>query len=186
MSQDEQEPTKLYVLLAKISRVPVLVALLAFYLLFALYILPNGANEMETGPLDLKFSYSPATAYEMIEAYGEQGRARYARSAMTMDVAYPIVYTLMFIVWISLALKGTNLSPTRQCWVSMSPLSVFILDLTENAGIVAMLKTYPDQHNTLATATSLATSAKWIAAAFTITMTLIITAHWAYRKITRR
>jgi len=141
---------------------------------------------MDTGPLDLKFSYSPETAYEIIEAYGEEGRVSYARGAMTVDVAYPIVYTLMFMVWITLALRSANMNLTRRCFLSMLPLSVFVLDLIENTGIVAMLKLYPEKHETLAMATSFATSAKWSAAAVVILTTLSATLHLAWRRVANR
>jgi len=170
-------------MLSAISRVPVLITLVLLYALFVLYIFPNSGNGTEIGPLDLKFSYSSETAYEMIAAYGQEGRARYARSAMTVDVAYPIVYTLLFMVWLSLALNGTNLAPGQRCIVSLLPLSVFFLDLVENAGIVALLKSYPDQHETLVTATSLATSAKWSSAILVISLTLTATVHSAWRKM---
>lgn len=172
--------------LEKISRLPVLAVLIVLYLVFVLYIFPNSAFDMDTGPLDLKFSYSPETAYEMIEAYGEEGRASYARAAMTVDVAYPIVYTLMFMVWLTLALRSANVSSSRRCFISMLPLSVFVLDLIENTGIVTMLKLYPEKYETLAMATSFATSAKWSAAAVVILITLGATLHLAWRRIASR
>ncbi len=184
MPEDEQGTLNPFRMLTAISRVPVLVVLIFLYLVFVLYVFPNSAYEGEVGPLDLKFSYSPATAYDMIESYGEEGRARYARSAMTIDFAYPIVYTLLFMVWITLAVKGANMSDARRCFIAMVPLSVFILDLTENTGIIILLKTYPAHHETLAMATSFATSAKWSAAGLVIVMTLLATAHWAWRRLT--
>lgn len=186
MPQDNQNLINPCTVLIKISRVPVLVILIALYLIFVGYIFPNSAYESEVGPFDLKFSYSTETAYEMLEAYGEEGRSRYARSVMTIDLAYPIVYTLMFMVWLTLVLKGSHLTPARQCALSLSPLSVFVLDLIENTGIVTLLNTYPERHETVVTATSFATSAKWSAAAIVIAITLIATVHWAWRRITSR
>jgi hypothetical protein len=66
------------------------------------------------------------------------------------------------------------------------PLSVLLLDLIENTGIVILLKTYPQRHEALVTATSLATSAKWSAAAVVILATLIATAHCAWRRLRGR
>jgi len=125
-----------------------------------LYVFPDSGFESNVGPLDLEFAYSPETAYVMIESYGEEGRWRYAISAMTVDVAYPLVYALLFMVWITLALKGTNLNANWQCIVTCLPLSVLVPDLIENTGIVTLLKSRPTRLNTLVAATSLATSAK--------------------------
>jgi hypothetical protein len=181
MSENEQASAGTQTILEKISRVPVLAVLVVLYLVFVLYIFPNSAYETEVGPLDLKFTYTPDTAYQTIEAYGEEGRARYAVSAMTVDVGYPVVYTLMFAVWITLALRGSKLSPARQHFASMLPFSVFVLDIMENTGIIAMLKTYPTRHDTLAFVTSLATSAKWSAAGVVIALTLVVTMHRLWR-----
>jgi len=172
-------------LLGAISKFPVLLILIALYLVFVLFIFPNFGYDADAGPLDLKFSYSPDEAYETIESYGEEGRAQYALGEMTIDVVYPVVYTLMFSVWITLALNGASLSSAKRCLVSMSPMAVFVLDMFENAGIVAMLKMYPDRHDTLATATSFASSSKWSAAAFVILLTVGTTAHRVWRRISR-
>lgn len=181
MLESDTKPGDHCRILSAVSRFPVLVVLVILYAFFVLYVFPNSGDGNGVGPLDLKFSYSPETAYAMIEAYGDEGRSQYARGAMTIDVAYPIVYTMLFMVWLTMATRGTNLSPARQCFVSLIPLSVFILDLVENAGIVALLKTYPERHDALVTATSLATSAKWLSAGFVISTALMMTAHSAWR-----
>jgi hypothetical protein len=186
MSDIQKPLTKISVVLTAISKAPILVFLIALYLAFVLYVFPNSAYESTAGPLDLKFSYSPDTAYETLDAFGEEGRAKYARGAMTIDFAYPIIYTLMFSVWINLVLKSAPLPQTRQNIVALSPLTVFVFDLTENAGIIALINTYPVRHDALATATSFATTAKWCAAGIVITITIIATAHWAWRSLSSR
>ena len=176
MSEQSPHTFAICKLLTAISSMRLLGALIVAYLFFVLYVFPNSGFDSNVGPLDLEFSYSPETAYSMIESYGEEGRSRYAISAMTVDVAYPLVYTLLFMVWITLALKGTSLSANWQCIVTCLPLSVLVLDLLENSGIVILLKSWPTRHNTLVAATSLVTSAKWSAAGFVILVTLLTTA----------
>ena len=66
------------------------------------------------GPLDLLFSYSPETAYEHLRSFGEQGRAAYAQMSLTADTAYPIIYTAVFMVLITLlARKAWPARPAR-------------------------------------------------------------------------
>lgn len=169
--------------LAAIATAPVLVVLIVMYAFFVLYVFPNAENGSGVGPLDLKFSYSADTAYEMIEAYGQQGRDRYVRTAVTVDLAYPIVYTLLLMVWISLSLREAAISPVRTCIAVMVPGVTFLLDLIENAGIVIMLRAFPQRHETLANMTSLATSAKWLAAGVAVLVAITSTAFAVRRRI---
>jgi hypothetical protein len=178
--------TKLTTALSKISSLRVLVVLIALYLVFVLYLFPNSAYESAAGPLDLKFTYTPDTAYKTLEAFGEEGRAQYARGAMTIDLAYPVVYTLMFAVWLTLVLKNAPQKFNPKGTVPLLPLTVFIFDLTENAGVIALIKTYPDRHDAVAWATSFATTSKWLCAGFVISLTGLFTLHSAWRRLSNR
>ncbi len=48
-------------------------------------------------PLDLMFFYTPAKAFEMMDKYGEAGRAVYLKIELTADIIYPIIYTLFMV-----------------------------------------------------------------------------------------
>src|SRR3990172_5003926 len=75
---------------------------------FVGFIMPIAAALMKgdaggPGPIDLQFFYTPAKVYGMIEAYGEYTRAFYRNVELTVDIIYPIVYTLFFsllITWL--------------------------------------------------------------------------------------
>lgn len=178
-------PTRACRALDRISSPALLIALMLCYLLVVFVLFPAMASEAArgTGPLDLLFHYSPDRAYAMIEAYGPQGRSAYRLSALTADVVYPVVYSLMFSVWLTLLLRPR--APGR-CLLQILPFTVLIADLLENSGIVAMLTLYPARHDGLAMATSLMTSVKWSLAALMIGATVVFTLRAAASRLATR
>jgi len=169
--------------LNRISRPSVLAVLIVLYLVFVLLLFPALSGGTGAVPLDLLFSYSPGQAYERIESYGADVRHSYAISAMTLDVAYPLTYSLLFSVWLTLLLKSDS---RLACGTRMLPFVILILDLLENSGIVVMLVSYPQRLDTLATATSLATSLKWVFAVTVIVVTVGLNLIKLLRSILRR
>ena len=173
-------------ILDRITNLRSFVVLVALYLVFPLYLFPNSAYESDVGPLDLKFSYTPEEAHATLGAFGEEGRARYARAAFTLDLAYPIVYTLLFIVWLRLVTREALSGSCAYLALTFSPLSVFVFDLLENTGIVLLITRFSDEPDPFARFVSVATSVKWISAAAVILLTLASTAYWGWRRISKR
>jgi len=169
--------------LNKISRPSVLVLLIVLYLVFVLLLFPALSSGSGAAPLDLMFSYSPTQAYDLIESYGPDVRHSYAISAMTLDVAYPLTYSLLFSVWLTLLLKSNG---RMACVIRMLPFVILIFDLLENSGVVVMLIRYPQRLDTLATATSLATSLKWVFAVTVIVVTLGLSLNKLFRSFLQR
>lgn len=152
-----------------ISRPLVLFFLIILYLLIILVLFPAFATAAYAQPLDLLFYYSPDKAYTLIESYGPQVRHSYAISALTLDVIYPLTYSLMFSVWLSLLLKQGN---RLKCAITMLPFVILIFDLFENSGIVVMLLNYPQRLDIIAQMTSLATTTKWTLVILVLGLTL--------------
>lgn len=155
----------------KISRPAVLLSLIVLYLFIILLLFPAFATEAYASPLDLMFHYSPDQAYALIESYGPKVRHSYAISALTLDVIYPLTYSLLFSVWLSMLLKGQG---SFKCAVVMLPFVILLFDLLENSGIVIMLLNYPQRLDIIAQLTSMATSIKWIFAVAVILLTLCL------------
>jgi len=142
---------------------------MAVYLVFPLFLFPHAAGGSNSMPLDLMFAYSPEQAYAQLASFGEQGRVNYARTTVAVDLAYPVVYTLLFAVWLCLLLRGRN----RYCsYLSMLPFAIFVFDIIENAGILLLLANYPREIYWLALATSVATTIKWLIVAPVVLLTL--------------
>lgn len=143
------------------------------------YIMPAAAGILAFAannsvlPLDLMFFYTPEKAFEMMEKYGEQGRALYLRIELTADIIYPIIYTLFLGLLISwLFQRGFKPESPMQKW-NIMPVGGFVFDLLENLGIVSMLSMYPAQPAALAWLTMIAGSIKWAFAIVSIGLILI-------------
>ena len=147
--------------------------------LMAGYIMPAAGAIMALAannsvlPLDLMFFYTPEKAFEMIEKYGQEGRAIYMRIELTADLIYPIIYTLFFGLLISwLFQRGFKPESPMQKW-NVMPLGAWFFDLLENIGIVSMLSMYPAQPAALAWLTMIFGSVKWAFAFISIGLILI-------------
>lgn len=135
-------------------------ALIVNFVLFPL-LMPAGEG---LKPLDVMFAYSPAEAYGMIAAYGEEARQDYVRGLLLIDFAYPIVYSLLLGFGIYLLWHNPRLS--------MQPLLIMAADYLENTGILIMLTAWPERVTGLATVTSIFTTLKWSMVALAVILIL--------------
>lgn len=124
-------------------------------------------------PLDLHFSYTPTYAYQLLGEYGAEGRAFYAFFTMTADLVYPIIYTLLLCALVGHAWKifiEDNFRLSRFIFV---PFLVLLFDYAENICVFILLKNYPTQMDSLASLSSIFTSAKWICVGLCIVIILV-------------
>ncbi|MEE9373107.1 MAG: hypothetical protein V3V00_08650 [Saprospiraceae bacterium] len=128
---------------------------------------PWAGNELRevapkaAGPIDLKFSYSQNEVYQMIESYGEKGRDIYIMSTVGIDLIYPIIYNIVFILILIILFKKKYPLHGRKHLLAFLPIVVFFADILENTGILLMLNNYPDRLRNVAFLTSACTSIKW-------------------------
>ena len=124
-------------------------------------------------PLDLLFFYTPAEAFAMIEKYGPAGRALYIKIELSVDIIYPIVYTLFLGLLISwLFQRAFKPDSKMQKW-NVMPVGALLSDLMENIGIVTMLALYPSQSVLLAWLTMLLGLVKWALLCLSIGLVLL-------------
>ena len=112
--------------------------------------------------LDLRFGFSPAEAHELLEALGEPGRAQYRLLETTLDLVYPLVYTGLFVLLLSLLYRQAIAVGSSLRAVNLLPFLVLLMDYLENAGIVRMINRFPEQSDALARWVSGLNQAKWI------------------------
>ena len=143
------------------------------------YIMPLAAGILALAannsvlPLDLMFFYTPQKAFDMIEKYGEGGRAIYSKIELTADILYPVIYTLFFGLLISwLFQRGFKPNSPMQKW-NVIPVGTWLFDLLENVGILSMLSIYPSRSDILAWITMLIGSLKWAFAFVSIGLVLV-------------
>jgi hypothetical protein len=151
----------------------------ALAVLFAVVIVPAAQEKIEalSGGLnlvDLEFYYSPEKVFGMISAYGEEGRAVYRNFAMTWDILYPVVYSTLLALVISILLRNTSLENSAMRMLNLLPFGAMIFDWLENAGIVAMLTAHPQTPSTVARLASAATTAKWSVSALCLLVLLAL------------
>ncbi|MBK9461404.1 MAG: hypothetical protein IPN94_18765 [Sphingobacteriales bacterium] len=153
---------KLY---AKANGKTILLALAAF-LVFNALILPTAEQHIKAysggvGVLDLQLGYTPDKAYDMVAAYGEQGRQLYAMVEIIADTFYPLIYTLFFCLLISFIYQKTTQVGTKLRLINLVPLLSMGFDYLENSCILTLLLTFPNRYNAVAQVGSVFTLLKW-------------------------
>jgi len=166
--------------LRRVSSRSVLAALLVADLLILLLLFPAAAADGQILPLDLRFGYSIELVYSTFDALGDAGRRRYMIGILSVDLLYPLVYSSLFAVWLTLLLPRDT-SVTRV--LRLLPFAILIADLLENTSIAIMLAQYPERMEFLARAASIFTASKWSLAAVVVASTLALTARAALRAL---
>lgn len=127
--------------------------LLVLEMFFAGFLMPLIQGMLQGGsggiaPLDLMIFAGPDEIFSMIARYGDV--TFYRNVELTVDILYPIVYTLFFSLAISwLFQRGFSPSNPVRRW-NVLPLGAWFFDLLENLTIVALLSLYPMQPSALA------------------------------------
>ena len=144
-------------------------------------LIEDPAGELEK--IDTKIYYSPAELYEIIDAYGDQGRRVYAVSHLSADVLFPLVYSFFFGLLIAYIFQRAF---PKDSWVqrlNLVPFVLLIFDLLENLGVVILLLAFPTQMEGLARFTGILTSVKWILAGITVALSVVGTGAWLVRRL---
>ncbi len=164
---------KLAAFVNRISSIPVLIISLLLFMSFILYFLPNHQTKSakfmnDVGTLDLSFFSTPDKIYQIAEAYGEEGREKYILSKFTIDLAWPFVFTLLYLVFINLSLgyvhgaKGANLSAFA--------LATLSFDYIENILAAVVMAAYPVKFDFLTWVLTFTTCFKWTSMGFISTL----------------
>lgn len=120
-----------------------------------------------TSILDIKCSYTTATAYALFSNLGKEGRYAYKISELFIDIPYAIIYGLTYTFILNSFNKMKNYK-----YLIFIPLFISFFDLLENTGIIVMLTKYPTKLATICNLTSIFTSLKWIFAIITLALFL--------------
>jgi hypothetical protein len=149
-----------------ISNWKTLVGLILLYLLFPVVLFKNAEEKInafagkEIGPIDLTFGFNPQRTLQMIEAYGDAGREYYASVETSIDLAYPVIYALLFAVMLTMIYRRLLGRQVRH--LNMLPFVAMFFDFMENLAIVSMLRHYPEQSLTMATLCEIFKLCKWV------------------------
>ncbi len=113
------------------------------------------------GPLDSRYFYTASEAYAALNAYGPAGRDFDLGSELTVDLVYPIIYSLFFSLATLYFLGRTARAHGALARLALLPFVALVADYLENAGLIALLLAYPQQLPALAAATGILTTTKW-------------------------
>jgi len=123
--------------------------------------------------IDMQPSYSPTQVFQMVASYGPEGRPLYILSTLTADLLFPLDYSLLLSLLIVAtyrqAFPGGRLLRT----LALIPFLTAGFDLLENAAIVTLLSTYPQQLTFIAQLASLFTTFKWAFVLISLVLVLI-------------
>ena len=114
--------------------------------------------------LDLHFSYTSADVFKSFYQMGEKGRYVNLYSTLIIDTAYPILYTSLLLGALN------NLFKNKKFF--FLPITIFILDISENINIAYMNTTFLNLNETQVMIASTITSSKWIT--IFVTLSLLI------------
>jgi hypothetical protein len=123
---------------------------LLFQFLWFPQFLPKGEHAVM---IDTEMGYTAEDAYEIIGNYTDNMRQRYILGEITLDLVFPVIYTLLFSFLIFFLTKNATLA--------LFPFLQMIFDYLENIGIVIMLSVWPGKIMWLASLTSVFSAIKW-------------------------
>jgi len=161
--------TTLIKFIAGIANWKTLLLFLALYIFFSGYILKNAELKIDelagkqVGVIDLTFGFHPQKTLDMVASYGDAARDYYSKIEMTADLAYPIVYAFLFSIILTLIYRNSSLA-----WVSILPFVNMILDYSENAFIIILLNSFPQQSFALAVLCEIFKLLKWVLLTFIV------------------
>jgi len=138
-----------------------IVLLVIIEILFGVF-LPKGDNAQM---IDISGVSTGKAVYEIIEKYDDSIRQGYIIGALTLDLIFPIVYTLLFAFLLFLFWGKSKLA--------ILPLLQMIFDYLENGSVVIMLSAWPTRLEWLASTTVIFSMIKWALAGITSVLIIV-------------
>ena len=173
-------------LIRKYSNWKTLVLFIVIYLSFGAYLLPkaeekiNEAAGSSVGIIDLTFGYKPDKTLGMVAAYSDEARKIYAQTEMTLDILYPLVYTILLCIGLSLLYKDK-----KYWWINVLPIITLIFDFLENYCIVALLNSFPEQSTSLASGVEIFKILKFVTFGASLLLVIVALINKLIKKLNR-
>jgi len=127
--------------------------------------------------LDAKTFYQPSAVRTLLENLGDF-RTAYLVQERTVDLIFPLVYGLMFILPIVWLAPGARMP----WWLAAVPLLAVVGDYAENFTVMALLKRYPGDLGGLPTLASIASGLKGVGLLGSIAVTVLLAILWVVRR----
>jgi hypothetical protein len=113
--------------------------------------------------IDSLIVYRPEKAYDMIAAYGQQGRRYYATIALTLDTVFPLLLALTFGLTLARVFRRAFSREGVLHRALFVPVGALVADLLENVSLATLLLSYPRRLPAIALLASSFSTVKWTA-----------------------
>ncbi|WP_255070202.1 hypothetical protein [Lacihabitans sp. LS3-19] len=164
-------------LFIKISNWKSFAVFLALYIAFNAYFLPKGfkskvpTEDLNLPILDLQFGFNPERVKDIVSQYHGEAKEAYIMGAGITDGIYPAVYFCLFSIILTLVFYKWKISPWFK-YLNLLPIGLVFFDYLENYHIIKMLRTYPENIDSLATYCSFFTLIKWVLAGIVLAIVI--------------
>lgn len=116
----------------------------------------------ELGVPDLRFIYYPAILQKMAAAYGESGRTSYITLHWTLDLAFPLLYTLFLVTANSWLIAKIPPLSSKIRLLNLIPLVGFLGDIGENTFSSIVMARFPQPSVAAQVLSAIFTPVKWL------------------------
>jgi len=166
---------------------PRILLLLAIFAVYNVAAMGPAYRRIETlsggaGAIDFLIIYSPEKAYDIIAAYGQQGRHYYATIALTLDTVFPVLLALVFSLVLTYVFHRTYSRKGVLQRAVLVPPAAMVADLLENVGIATMLLSYPRKLPAVALLASAFSTVKWTAVSAEAVLVVVGLISWLIKK----
>ena len=178
-----------YKALIKYSNRKVILSLFILVLLFMSVIFPhyeakiNKAANEKVRILDARFSYNFEQVNSLFAKMGSEGRETYHFIVANVDMVYPLVYGLFFILSIASLLKKIFPGRPNTLPVALIPLIAVVFDYLENFNTLKMLGNFPNIIRDEVAKGAFFTQLKWEFIAISIFLILILAVAAGIKKL---
>lgn len=122
--------------------------------------LQNDAGNVQL--LDMAFNYTPDNAYQILTAYGENGRNYYLSVFLRIDLFAPVLVALFLAMATSVVFQHAFAPDHPVQKLSLLPFAAMMADYLENIGIFFLIMMFPARLDWLAVLTNYFTVAKFM------------------------
>ncbi|MCT4637626.1 MAG: hypothetical protein N4A72_07945 [Bacteroidales bacterium] len=162
-----------------------IIVLTALFCLFIMYLFPlnqaelNSVSGEEVKSLDSRLSYSFVDVKSVFDTMGEQGRDIYFYITSVIDMIYPVVYGVLFML-----ILGTVLL-NRRSLLRFMPFITVVFDYAENINTLTLLNRYPEITEAMVQRGSLFTMLKWCGVLLTLGTVVVFVIIRIVRRVKR-
>ena len=96
-------------------------------------------------PLDVQFFLTPTSVDVFFTGIGASGRTLYFINEATIDMLFPLVYSLAYVLLLIELLKSNGSTTSRLMYLALLPCLLAVADVVENIQILISLDLYPMQ-----------------------------------------